>query len=72
MYRMLLQVVPEDTVPALSLSVPVKSALSKEVRDDGSTPLFPGGVSLHRENLKLMVLKGCTGLVTVSTYLLMS
>jgi hypothetical protein len=66
---MLLQEVTEDTVPRTSFNVPVKSALSKEVRDDGSTPLFPGGVTLQSVILKFMVLKCYTGLVTVSTNL---
>jgi hypothetical protein len=66
---MVLQLVPEETDPYASLRVPVGLAISNEVIDEGSTPLFTGAVSLQRDNLKFMLLNFCTGLVTVSTYL---
>ena len=66
---MVLQAIPEETDPYASLSVPVELPISNEVIDEGSTPLFPGGVNLLRDNLKSIMLNFCTGLVIVSTYL---
>ena len=54
---MLLQAAPGETVPAASLSVPVRSDLSKSVGEVGSTPLFVGGFNLHKENLKSSLFK---------------
>lgn len=64
---MLLQAAPGETVPAASLSVPVRLDLSKSVEEVGSTPgLVPvGGYNLHNDNLKSSLFKFCTGALIV-------